>query len=86
MDADNSPVRRPVPAPGGSVEPANKAAVVKDRFLASIDRTPERYELRDPFAEVTYRADTFRDMAAKAEQLGSRRFTSMTPKAAARRS
>jgi hypothetical protein len=30
--------------------------------------------LRDPFAEVTYRANTFPEMVAKADQLGSSRF------------
>ena len=37
----------------------------------------ERYELRDPFAEVTYRANTFLDMVAKADQLGSNRFVAL---------
>ena len=35
------------------------------------DTAGERYELRDPFAEVTYRANTFPEMVAKADQLGS---------------
>ena len=39
--------------------------------------TGERYELRDPFAEVTYRANTFAEMLAKAEQLGSSRFVAV---------
>ena len=33
-----------------------------------------RYELRDPFAEVTYRADSFAGMVTKADQLGATRF------------
>ena len=32
MDADNSPVRRAVPAQGGTVEPANRAPVAIARF------------------------------------------------------
>ena len=33
-----------------------------------------RFELRDPFAEVTYRAKTFDEMVVKADQLGAIRF------------
>ena len=76
MDADNSPVRRPSPGQGGAVEPANRAAVTKDRFQTPVG-VAERYELRDHFAEVTYRANTFREIAAKADQLGSNRFTAI---------
>jgi hypothetical protein len=78
MDADdNSPVRRAVPAQGGTVEPANRASVAIERFQTPDDKTGERYELRDPFAEVTYRANTFPEMVAKAEQLGSSRFVAV---------
>jgi len=77
MDADNSPSRRPTSAPGGTVEPANRATVAKDRFQTPIDLPGERYELRDPFAEVTYRANTFPEMVAKADQLGSSRFIAL---------
>ncbi len=76
MDTDNSPVRRPSPGQGGAVEPANRAAVTKDRFQTPVGAA-ERYELRDHFAEVTYRANTFREIAAKADQLGSNRFTAI---------
>ena len=77
MDADNSPSRRPTSAQGGTVEPANRAAIAKERFQTPIDVPGERYELRDPFAEVTYRANTFPDMVAKADQLGSSRFIAL---------
>lgn len=77
MDADTSPSRRPTPAQGGTVEPANRATVAKERFQTPIDLPGERYELRDPFAEVTYRANTFPEMVAKADQLGSSRFTAL---------
>jgi hypothetical protein len=77
MDADNSfagprPMRQ-----GGSVVPANPGAPIKDRLKAALDPHAVRFELRDPFAEVTYRADTVREIAAKAEQVGSNRFTSI---------
>ena len=77
MDADNSPSRRPTSAQGGTVEPANRATTAKERFQTPIDVPGERYELRDPFAEVTYRANTFPDMVAKADQLGSSRFVAL---------
>ena len=77
MDADTSPSRRSIPAQGGAVEPANRATVAKERFQTPIAVPGERYELRDPFAEVTYRANTFPEMVAKADQLGSSRFTAL---------
>ena len=81
MDTDNSPARTPariaVPVQGGTVEPANRATVAKDLFQTPIDVPGERYELRDPFAEVTYRANTFPEMVAKADQLGSNRFIAL---------
>lgn len=77
MDAETTPSRRPTSAQGGTVEPANRATVAKERFQTPIDVPGERYELRDPFAEVTYRANTFPEMVAKADQLGSSRFTAL---------
>jgi len=79
MDADNSPSRRPAQtqAQGGTVEPANRATVAKERFQTPVDTAGERYELRDPFAEVTYRAKTLPEMVAKAEQLGSNRIVAV---------
>lgn len=77
MDADNSPARRPAQAQGGAVEPANRATMAKERFQTLADMTGERYELRDFFAEVTYRANTFAEMVAKADQLGSSRFVAV---------
>lgn len=65
------------PVSGGTVEPANRAAVAKDTFQTPRDPQGERFELRDPFAEVTYRARTLEDMAAKAAQLGATRFTAI---------
>lgn len=77
MDADNSQARQPAPAQGGTVEPANRAPVAIERFQAPDDISGERYELRDPFAEVTYRANTLQEMVAKADQLGSSRFVAV---------
>ena len=80
MDADNSARNSPkvaAPAQGGTVEPANRATIAKERFQTPINVPGERYELRDPFAEVTYRANTFPEMVAKAGQLGSNRFIAL---------
>jgi hypothetical protein len=77
MDADNSPIRQAAPAQGGTVEPANRAPVAIAKFQTPEPEPGERYELRDPFAEVTYRASTFPEMAAKADQLGSTRFVAV---------
>ncbi len=77
MDADNTPARQQAPAQGGTVEPANRATVAKARFQTPEPAAGERYELRDPFAEVTYRASTLPEMVAKAEQLGSSRFVAV---------
>jgi hypothetical protein len=80
MDNDNTPSMRPQPRPGGSVEPANRATVAKEKFQTPLDqlnRSGPRFELRDPFAEVTYRTNTFAEMVAKADQLNSSRFTAV---------
>jgi hypothetical protein len=77
MDADPSPVRPATPARGGTVEPANRAPVAIARFQTPEPAPGERYELRDPFAEVTYRANTFPEIVAKADQLGSSRFVAV---------
>ena len=78
MDGDKSSAHQPAPFNGGIVEPVDRAAVAKERFQINEDNPVERYELRDPFAEVTYRANTFPQMVAKAEQLGSSLFFSVT--------
>ena len=78
MDADNFPVRQAVRVQGGTVEPANRAPVAIERFQTPTDTTGECYEMRDPFAEVTYRANTLPEMVAKADQLGSTRYSSIS--------
>jgi hypothetical protein len=77
MDADNSPARPAAPAQGGTVEPADRASVAIAKFQTPEPEPGERYELRDPFAEVTYRANSLPDMVAKADQLGSNRFVAV---------
>jgi hypothetical protein len=77
MDADKPSVRKAAPAQGGTVEPANRAPVAIERFQTPTDAVGERYEMRDPFAEVTYRANTFPEMVAKADHLGSTRFVAV---------
>lgn len=74
MDDDPSPTRRQPPTQGGSVEPANRATIAKELFQTPIDMPGERYELRDPLAEVTYRSIKMAEIIAKADQLGSSRF------------
>lgn len=61
-------------AQGGAVEPANRAPVAIWQFQTPNEPPAERYELRDPFADVTYRSDHWPDMVAKADQLGANRF------------
>src|ERR1700704_4148934 len=75
MDADTSQDRRP----GGTVEPANRAAMPKQPSQAPWEPEGERYELRDPFAEVTYRAKSLDEVVVKAERLGATRFTAIAP-------
>lgn len=65
----------PAGAHGGTVEPAPRART--DRDLNPASPQGERYELRDPFNDVTYRARTFNEMTAKAAQLDATRFTAI---------
>lgn len=62
---------------GGTVEPANRATVAKTRFQTPPPPATERFELRDPFADVLYQTTRWPDIVAKAEQLGSRRFVAV---------
>src|SRR5574337_1123636 len=70
------PQRQPG-AMGGTVEPANRAPIAKSIFQTPIETAAERYELRDPFAEVTYRSHDFAEIAAKADKLSSKRFVAI---------
>ena len=84
MDANDrsvhSSARLPASSPGGAVEPANRATIAKNHFQTPQEVPAERYELRDPFAEVIYRANNLPEMVAKADQLGSTRFTAIDEK------
>jgi hypothetical protein len=77
MDSDINPAPRQSTPRGGTVEPANRAAVAKERFQTPNDPSAQRYEVRDPFAEVTYRASTLPEIIAKADHLHSNRFTAL---------
>lgn len=69
MEADAAPDRRP----GGTVEPVQRATVAKSFFQVSDEPQPKTYELRDPFAEVTYRSADRASIQAKADELGATR-------------
>lgn len=77
MDAQNSTSPAAAPASGGTVEPANRPAGTEARRQKPRAPASERYELRDPFNETTYRIKSLADVVAKAEQLGSTRFTAL---------
>jgi hypothetical protein len=72
---DEMPAR--VQHPGGTVEPASRAAVARAVARTLEDQMAARFELRDPFAEVTYRTRTFDEMVAKADHLGATRFNAI---------
>lgn len=74
MDEHPTPAQ---PSRGGSVEPVNRQRTREAQQAAPQPKPNERYELRDPFAEVTYRAKALKDVIAKAEELGSTRFTAV---------
>lgn len=77
MEADRAATRRTTSAQGGTVEPANRATLAKDLFQSPVEIPGERYELRDAMADLTYRSGNLAEMIAKAEQLGSIRFTAI---------
>jgi Large polyvalent protein-associated domain 7 len=85
MDADTGPDRpapkQAVPTQGGTVEPANRAAVAKEKYQTPVDATQDasaqRFELRDPFAEITYRSNNLLGIVAKADQLGMTKFVAI---------
>jgi hypothetical protein len=76
MEADHAPTRRTT-TQGGTVEPANRATLAKELFQTPVEVPGERYELRDAMADLTYRSSNLAEMIAKADQLGSRRFTAI---------
>lgn len=77
--ADRSASNAPA-SMGGTVEPADRAKVAIRTFQTPEPEPGERYELRDPFADLTYRSDRYQDMTAKADQLGANRFVVLDAK------
>jgi hypothetical protein len=75
MDGESNEFR----GAGGTVQPANWPTIAKQRLVEPESQAPERYELRDPVAEVTYRAKTFAEMVLQAERLGASRFDAVAP-------
>ncbi|MBL0726115.1 LPD7 domain-containing protein [Piscinibacter sp. HJYY11] len=78
MDGNLAPSPGPNPSPpktGGSIEPLDRVKAARNAERTEPNGT--RYELRDPFAEVTYRTARLADIVAKAEQLWSTRFTAV---------
>jgi hypothetical protein len=72
MDAETG---RPDQKPGGNVEPIKRAnAATLPIQQAPSETAGQRFELYDPFAEVTYRIKGFEAMSVKADQLGASRF------------
>lgn len=77
MDTDQTPGSKASPAGAGAGKPGGRGT-----FDQSSRRLPphvpgERYELRDPFAEVTYRSSSLTEMVERAEKLGSQRFSAI---------
>jgi hypothetical protein len=70
MDETQGMERRP----GGSVEPVDRAARIKEIYRIPEAPATERFELRDPHAEVIHRANTFEQMVSTAERTGAIRF------------
>jgi hypothetical protein len=75
MDENHSLSSGAAPSRGGTVEPVNRASVARAKFQTPHEQPGTRFELRDPFFDVTYRTRTFDEMTAKADQLGATRFT-----------
>ena len=98
MNADEGIARKPASrkqaigqtpaqnAPGGTVEPENRAKQAIKEFQTPLDLTGgkskngERYEMWDPFNEVTYRAKTLLEIIATADRLQSIKFIAIDAK------
>lgn len=61
---------------GGSVEPADRAAIAKARAQTP-PRRGETFELRDPLNETTYRAPTMKEIVAHADRLQATRIVAV---------
>lgn len=62
---------------GGSLEPLDRQAVLKAQLTLPAVAPGWHYELRDPFAEVTYRGRSYEEMVARAERLRAVRFVAI---------
>ena len=73
-------------APGGTVEPESRAKQAIREFQTPLELTGgkgknrERYEMWDPFNEVTYRAKSLPEIIATADRLQSRKFIAVDAK------
>jgi hypothetical protein len=74
---DESPRSSRVIGNGGSVEPADRAAVAKATFQAPDPAEGPRFELRDAMTDLVYHAKSFDDMVLKADRAGALRFTAI---------
>ena len=90
MDADEGISRKPdLKSPGGTVEPVNRARVAIGEFQTPLDlkggkgdgigNNGERFEMWDPFNEVTYRSNSLPDIVATATRLQSSKFIAIDP-------
>ncbi|MCE4557994.1 LPD7 domain-containing protein [Roseateles cellulosilyticus] len=79
MAKGNTPSATGSSTPGGVVEPANRAAVANQKVQPPAEVAAERYELRDPSAQVVYRPKSLEATIAKADELGSSGFTIIAP-------
>jgi hypothetical protein len=73
-------------APGGTVEPESRAKQAIKEFQTPLDLTGgksnngERFEMWDPFNEVTYRAKSLPEIIATADRLQSSKFIAIDAK------
>lgn len=79
MAANESTNASPPPA-GGTIEPTRgreRAQIAKTTFQMPAAEPGERYELRDPLNELTYRSNDLAQITAQADRLGSTRVTAI---------
>jgi len=79
MDGEQTPQvnSKSALAAARDVAPAAGPKVRLERLKPVADSPSERYELRDPFTELIYRAQTLPEMLAEALRLGASRFTAI---------
>jgi hypothetical protein len=70
MDADNSPVRLTAPPKAAPSNPPTAPRSPSSASRRRSDTAAERYELRDPFAEVTYRSEHLPEMVGQGRAAG----------------